>query len=180
MRQNAVRQRLKKNALSYLERYESSEEILRAFLKRKIESAFKKENEPVPPETTLWIEMIVSEMKRSGYVDDERFAVMKVRQWRSAGKSERYIRFKLSCAGIEQHMQDAVLGNGKDDCANEDLKAAKRLVEKRKIGCFRLPQDRKLYRKKDLAVLARAGFSYPIAVQALGERDGDEKDVFEF
>ena len=118
-------------------------------------------------------------MKRLCYIYDSRFAEITAEKYRKAGKSERFIRQKLAYAGIDPDLQDSVL-SACDSAENVDfdLDAAKRLVAKRKIGAFRPARDRGLYRKKDLAVLARAGFSFQTAVRALGDYDGDgEEDV---
>ena len=135
----------------------------------------------IPSESSQWVDTVIREVCRLGYVNDERFALSTVEKYRKSGKSERYIRLKLSQAGISEDIQKAVLKN-KDEGVSEqaDLTAALRLVEKRKIGKFRPPQDRKSFRKKDLAVLARAGFSFQIAIQALGTTAEEEDDEFQF
>ena len=102
-------------------------------------------------------------------------------KYRKAGRSERYIRLKLSQAGISGDVQDSVLkGDEASVPAEAELAAALRLVEKRKMGTFRPARDRKLFRKKDLAVLARAGFSFQTAVQALGTAEEGEDDEYQY
>lgn len=175
---SVTQKRLTNIALYYLGRYESSADNLRRVLRRRIAKAAAK-GADVPPESADWIESVVSEMKRLGYIDDSRFAEITAEKYRKAGKSERFIRQKLAYAGIDPDLQDSVL-SACDSVENVDfdLDAAKRLVAKRKIGAFRPARDRGLYRKKDLAVLARAGFSFQTAVRALGDYDGDgEEDV---
>ena len=175
-----TQKRLMNIALYYLGRYESSAENLRRLLQRRIIKAAAK-GSAVPSDAADWIETIVAEFCRLGYVNDERYARSLAEKYRKNGKAERYIRLKLSQAGIPDDIQDSVLkGDEADSFAETELAAALRLVEKRKIGSFRSPQDRKLFRKKDLAVLARAGFSFSIAVQALGFSAGEEDDEFEY
>ncbi|MGN1080107.1 MAG: regulatory protein RecX [Alphaproteobacteria bacterium] len=175
-----TQKRLMNIALYYLGRYESSAENVRRLLERRIAKAAAK-GAVVPAESDQWVNAVVSEVCRLGYVNDERFALSTVEKYRKAGKSERYIRLKLAQAGIGNDMQDAVLKNDESlSCAEADLAAALRLVEKRKLGSFRSPQDRQLFRKKDLAVLARAGFSFQTAVQALGFAAEEEDDEFQY
>ncbi len=172
-----TQKRLMNIALHYLGRYESSVANLRQVLLRRIAKAKSKGIE-ISPQSDQWIESVIKQVRDLGYVNDERFARSVVEKYRQSGKSERYIRLKLTQAGINRDIQDGVFQS--DDSVffeNSDLEAACRLVKKRKLGAFRSVEDRKNYYKKDLAVLARAGFSFEIAVQALnveGQRADDE------
>ena len=93
-------ERLKNIALFYLERYDASSEKLRFVLKRRVKKAALEQ--PVPPQTSSWIEQTVSEMKRLGYINDKRFAENLVRRYSEAGKSPSFIRSKLKLSGIDE------------------------------------------------------------------------------
>ena len=95
---------------------------------------------------------------------------------RKAGKSSSYIGQKLAQAGVSPEIQAEIFSQESDSAENTEEKAAFLLVKKRKLGRFRPEQDRALFRKKDLAVLARAGFSYQTAVKALGTADGEDDE----
>lgn len=175
-----TQKRLMNIALYYLGRYESSAENLRRLLNRRIARARAKGG-VIPSEAEQWVDVVVSETCRLGYVNDERFARSTVEKYRRSGKSERYVRLKLSQAGISADIQNTVLKDEEPTLSvDAELAAALRLVEKRKIGSFRPLQDRKLFRKKDLAVLARAGFSFHTAIQALGTNAEEEDDEFQY
>ena len=145
-------QRLKNIALYYLERYEASTQKLREVLKRRLAKA--RLEQPVPPEATTWIEEVIDEMVRLGYVNDKRFAENTVRRLSGAGKSRSFIRTKLKLAGIEEEEVMEALSD------TDELASARLLVQKKHLG-----HDF----KRDLARLARAGFSYEIAREALEE-----------
>ena len=169
-----TQKRLMNIALYYLERYESSAENLRRLLQRRLLRAEMK-GLVVPPEAQTWIDSIIKEVSRLGYVDDRRFASSLTEKYRKAGKSQSYIRQKLTLAGVDPDvLAEISAGNDGFDNAEAELDAARLLVKKRKLGRFRQTEDRTLFRKKDLAVLARAGFSYQTAVKALGESEEDE------
>ena len=144
--------RLKNSALYYLERYEASAGKLRSVLERKLIKAAKEQT--VPPEAHDWIETIIRQMQDLGYINDKRFAENTVRRLSEAGKSRSFIRGKLKLAGIDEEDINTVLAD------TEDLDAARLLVQKKHLG-----HDF----KRDLARLARAGFSYEIAREALEE-----------
>lgn len=142
--------RLKNIALYYLERYEASSQKLREVLHRRLIKA--RQEQPVPNEAPQWIEEVIAEMVRLGYVNDKRFAENTVRRLSGTGKSRSFIRTKLKMAGIEEEeIVDAL-------SETDELAAARLMVQKKHLG-----HDF----KRDLARLARAGFSYEIAREAL-------------
>ena len=145
-------QRLKNIALFYLERYDASSEKLRQTLKRRVAKARLEQD--VSPEAVSWIETVVEEMQRLGYVNDERFAENMVRRLSASGKSPNTIRIKLKMAGIKEGIIANVLSE------TDELSQARLMVQKKHMGAD-------FYR--DLARLARAGFSYDVARQALEE-----------
>lgn len=175
-----TQKRLMNIALYYLGRYESSAEKLRQILRRRVAKSGMK-GADVPPDAPLWIEAVVLEMCRQGYIDDERFAKRIAEKNRAAGKSRNFIRMKLSQAGVSQDIQEKIFAElAEDDSGDAELEAAMRLVKKKKIGSFRPAEKQAEMRKKDLAVLARAGFSFRTAVKALGENAEQEEyeDVY--
>ena len=90
--------RLKNIALYYLERYDASSYKLYTVLKRRVMKAALES--PVPKEANHWIEEVVQEMRRLGYINDKRYAENMVRRLSGAGKSRSFIRTKLKLAGI--------------------------------------------------------------------------------
>ena len=143
---------LKNVALYYLERYEASSYKLRTVLNRRITKA--RSDQPIPKEAPRWIEDVVLEMIRLGYVNDKRFTENKVRCLSDAGKSCSFIRIKLKQAGIDDEEIANALSN------TDELANARLMVQKKHLGHNF---------KSDLARLARAGFSYEIAREALEE-----------
>lgn len=161
--------RLTNIALYYLGRYDSSAEQLRRVLSRRVLKE-KIKGAEVPSEAEEWIEKIVSQMCRDGYVNDQRFAENQVRKYQAAGKSKQFLIGKLKMAGINAE----IIQNLPELETDSDFEAACRFVRKKKIGFFRPPEKQKECYKKDLAALARAGFSFDIAVKALGEQNDED------
>lgn len=170
-----TQKRLMNIALNYLGRYESSSEKLRQLLRRKILRT-EIRGGLIPVEAQEWIDSVIAEMQRLGYVDDKRFASSTAEKYRKAGKSQRYICQKLTQSGISPEIQKEVLAEKETTCADAELEAALLLVKKKKMGFLRREEERSLFRKKDLAVLARAGFSYQTAVKALGKTSQEDDE----
>ena len=161
-----TQKRLENVALYYLQRYESSAFKLQNVLLRRVMRA-KMQQQDIPSEVHEWIRQIVEKMQHLGYVDDTRYAQNQFRILSGSGKSAHYIYQKLKQDGIDPQIIENLYA---DQTPQEtDLESAKRLVKKKKMGLYRAEQERALMFKKDLAVLARAGFSYEIACHALQE-----------
>lgn len=81
-------------------------------------------------EAVGWIDEIVAQFEGYGYVDDARFAEMKIKDYLAAGKSVRYIKGKLQLKGIDENMVDSLL-EGQD---YDEYEAALRLAKKKESG----------------------------------------------
>lgn len=152
---------LERVALWYLERYGGSEAQLRRVLRKRVWRSVQ-ELETDPEEGAAAVETVIAKLSQQGYVDDRRYAESRVRVLRKRGKSARAIRSALRQKGVDAAIIDALLAEGTDDLA-----AAKEVVRRRRLGPHRTDEKRELMRQKDLAKLARAGFSYDVARRAL-------------
>ncbi|AWM88810.1 regulatory protein RecX [Microvirga sp. 17 mud 1-3] len=166
---------LQRAAMTYLERYASSAENLRRVLRRKVETRCRLRGED-PAEFYEAVDDVVAKCLRAGLLDDARYAQARVATLRRRGGSARAIRAKLSLKGVDRETITAALA-GRDDEEDpqaQEEQAARALARRRRLGPFR-PGERAPYRDKDLAALARAGFSFDIARRIVdGERDEEE------
>lgn len=147
---------LERAALYYLERFAASSAQLENVLRRKILRRCKARGEDPTP----YFENIIPLIERyvaSGLLDDTRYTQAKVASLRRKGTSARMIGAKLAAKGVAKELTLAEIE------ANEtsELEAAQTLVRRKKLG--RDPERK----AKDLATLARAGFSYAVAMQVL-------------
>ena len=131
-----TQQRLKNIALYYLKRYETSVANLRQVLQKRVNDYAYQNKEFDKAQAFVWIEDIIADFCRFNYVNDERFAELKIKDYQAMGKSVRYIKNKLKEKGV--------------------------FAKKKRIGRFRAVDKQAEYKQKDMAALARAGFSYDI------------------
>ena len=157
-------QRLRNIALYYLKRFETTEYNLRAVLKRRIDDYAYWDRDFNKNEAYQWLDELMSDFIRLGYVNDERYAEIKIRSYLAAGKSLRYISSKLKEKGIDEDLADKLLEQQDYDA----FAMALRLAKKKKIGPYceddRLRRER---RNKDMGVLIRAGFDYDVVIRVL-------------
>ena len=156
-------QRLKNIGLYYLQRFESSVENLRQVLHRSVDVYAKENPQWNKNEALQWIEDVLAEFEKLHYLDDNRYAEIKIRQYLDAGKPARYIQQKLQQKGISPNITGTILAEAEFD----PLAMALKLARRKKIGPFRAPELRREYRQKDLGTLIRAGFDYDIACQVM-------------
>jgi regulatory protein len=159
---------LQRAALAYLERYASSTENLRRVLRRKVDKRCRLRGED-PADFQEMIDEVVDKSLRVGLIDDARYAEARVATLRRRGGSARAIRAKLSAKGVDR---DAIAAALETEETDEET-AAHALARRRKLGPYR-PGEREPYRDKDMASLARAGFSFDVVRRVIeGEKPGD-------
>lgn len=159
-----TKQRLKNIALYYLKRFESSVENLRQVLKRRTNDYAYQNPEFNKNEAYTWIEEILSDFQKLKYLDDNRYADIKIRSYLNAGKPARYIKIKLQQKGISEYLIDDILS----EQSFNPFEMALKLAKKKKIGPYRKDEElRKANRQKDLATIVRAGFDYDVACEVI-------------
>ena len=161
-------QRLYNITLYYLTRYEASVAKVRAMLRRRLQKA-RLNGAEVPAEAPEWIEQVIRKVQSLGYVDDSRFAENQVRLLAGQGKSARFIVGKLQQAGIAPEVVQDLLNQQEGD----EESRARCWARKKRIGPYR-GANRADYRQKDMAALARAGFSYETVCAVLGADSDDQ------
>ncbi|MDD4617475.1 MAG: regulatory protein RecX [Alphaproteobacteria bacterium] len=174
---------LGKAALQYLERYACSEAGLRNVLENRIRRATIKNRDFASDQTAhealkAAIDQIVLKYKKLGVLNDKAFAEAKVNSLRREGRSRRAIQQKLAAKGISASFIKIAINRHAEDQSSEEaeLAAACVLAKRRKLGPFRKTSADKDRRRKDLAVLARAGFPLDIACRALKTTLSEEEE----
>lgn len=153
---------LERVALWYLERYGGTAERVRRALDKRVRRSVE-EHGTDPEEGRALIEEVITKLRGLGYLDDARFVQSRVRTLRGRGKSARAIRWTLTRQGADGDLVDAAL----EAEGTDELSAAEAFARKRRIGPHRPAERRAEMREKDLAKLARAGFSYDVALRVL-------------
>ena len=167
-------QRLMNKAVHYLGRYSASRQRLREVLQR---FAMRKLEAHEEAEVARAIDAVLDDCIRLGYVDDAAFALSRARSKRRSGGSALAIRRSLAEHAIGRDLADEALAAADESTSDGELAAALRLAARRRIGpYFTRESDNDTYRKQ-LASLARAGFSFATAkaVMALGSADEAEE-----
>jgi len=170
--------RLNNIAEFYIQRFATTAANLKRVLTRRCETA-RRAHGGEAAEMAGWVDAVVARMVRGGAVDDARYASGRAAALRRLGKGPGKIRALLSAKGVDRAMIEAVIAetavtdSGKDAAFEAALAYAKR----RRLGPFgKATGDADAQRKqktKDMAALARAGFSYDVAKRIINNAPDD-------
>lgn len=163
---------LERAALHYLERFASSAENLRRVLSRKVERAARHHEDIDREAAAGWIDDLIARYRQSGLLDDKVYAEARTTSLHRRGASARKIRLSLAQKGVAAATVEAALEElGERVEGDAELQAAIALTRRRRLGVYRPAAARADYRDRDLAALARAGFSYDIARRVIEAED---------
>ncbi len=148
---------LQRAAMHYLERYSAPAAQLRRVLARKIALSCRHHGED-PATHAAALDDVVSRCIGSGLVDDQRFAEARAATLRRRGRSARAVAATLTVKGVGRELAARASSVGDE----EELTAARKAARRKRLGPWSRG-DRAASRQKDLAAMARAGFSITIA-----------------
>ena len=151
---------LKKHAVSYLSKYNTSKKNLDRILHNKV----KKMNLEKKDKFILYssIASIIADLEMNKLIDDKNFAQSKIHSLSLQGKSRFFVKSYLLQKGIERKLIEKTLENFKLENPNWETKSAKIFARKKRLG---VKHSNNL--EKDLAKMARAGFNYKIIKEIL-------------
>ncbi|MEK9662937.1 MAG: RecX family transcriptional regulator, partial [Alphaproteobacteria bacterium] len=162
-------------ALHYLERYASSTDNLRRVLQRRTDRSARLHGTD-RDEAAGWIDAIVGRLTAAGLLDDRAYAETRAASLQRHGASRRKIAGMLQQKGVDADTVAAALEALERDLPSPDLDAAIRFARRRRLGPWRPDEKREERRERDLAALARAGFSYSLAHRIV---DADSVEALE-
>ncbi len=156
-------------ALAYVNRFDCTATKLKRHLAERVKKQGGDEN------AEAWIAELVERYLGSGVLNDVRFAKNLASQLTTRGKSSRMISQKLALRGVPAEVAQELMTARKQDEPNAELYAARAFAKKRRLGWHRDSDKRAEYRQKDLAALARQGFSFDVAKKALAAEAGSDE-----
>jgi regulatory protein len=165
---------IENKALSYLDRFDASASRLRRVLEQFVRRRAKELGADASSFTSL-IDEILNRYQASGVVDDRRYAASMARTLAERGASRQAILTKLLGRGVRAEVAQAVVVELGQEVGTE-LDAARTLVRKRRLGHCRPEAERRANFRRDLGVLARAGFPFDVAKAALNLEGVSEED----
>ncbi len=172
---------LARAAYWYLERFATSAENLRRVLMRRVEkSAIAHATDR--DAAAAFVDAIIRRLLDDGLLDDGAYAEARARVLRAAGKPAQTIKWVLAGKGVGTEIIDraiaAIDAENAGDGEDADFQAAVLFAKRRRLGPYRDPAGagKEARHKKDMAALARAGFSYGVAERIVKTRSRQEPE----
>ncbi len=171
-------QSLRNAALRYLDRFATSRENLRQVLMRRVHKSNYHHDTSVQ-EGIDWIEDILNKLEKANFINDKTYAEGRAGALHRKGTSLRVIKMKLMEKGVSEDDIAFALESLREETQSPNLErdAAIALAKRRRLGPWRLPEKREALKEKDLAAMARVGFSYDLArdvIEASSPEDLDD------
>lgn len=165
---------LREYALRHLDRYATSEAGLLRVLDRRIQRWERLAGELVEGDEGMTIESakraalhdareVVKALATVGIIDDAAFGRSRAATLASAGRSRRAVDAHLRARGVDPTQ----IAMDEPERQASELPAALIYVRRRRLGAFNPNAGDANVRRRELAALARAGFTAAIAGQAL-------------
>ncbi len=160
---------LESAALSYLQRYATSAENLRAVLMRRVQRSASAHDDD-PSTGAVLVDALIERYLQSGLLDDAAYALGWASSLHRRGTSRRGIAARLLAKGVSSDDIENALEQLGAIYEDLDLDAACNYARRRRLGPWRI-RDRLERRERDLAALARQGYGYALARQVIDAED---------
>ena len=166
---------LKDLAYSYLEKYSPSKQQLKVYLLKKYLTKIKGTSSK--KEISSIIDEIILSLEKNRILNDQLFSDSKARMFLKRGYSINKINQSLRSKGIESKYIKETIDKIKENEIEPDFVSALKLCKRRRIGAIRPEANRELFYKKDMGILARAGFSFEMSKRVLSLDSGEFKKL---
>ena len=158
-------------AFAYVEKYAPSKQQLKTYLLKKYlkisVSNIKKQD------VADLIDIVLSDLEKNKFINDKFYSESKAKSMIQRGNSINKIRSYLIGKGInDQFIKDTVekINNENSD---QDFFSAIKLCKKKRIGPARIEDNRSLFYKKDISLLARNGFDFETSKKVMDIKKED-------
>ena len=145
-------------AFAYVEKYAPSKQQLRTYLLKKYLKAsvpnVKKQD------ITDLIDIVLVDLEKSKFISDKFYSESKSRSLIQRGSSINKIRNYLMVKGIDDTYIKETIDKIKEDNSDQDFFSGIKICKKKRIGPARAEDNRPLFYKKDISLLARNGFDF--------------------
>ncbi len=152
-------------AYSYLEKYSPSKQQLKVYLLKKYLTKIK--GTKSKKEVTSIIDEIILNLEKNRILNDEMYSDSKARMFLRRGYSLNKINQSLRNKGVESKFIEQSLNKIKEDEIEPDFVSALKLCKRRRIGPLRPDENREIFYRKDMGILARGGFSFDLSKRVL-------------
>ena len=158
-------------SLAYVEKYAPSKQQLRTYLLKK----YLKTTVPniKKRDITDLIDIILSDLEKNKFINDKFYSDSKAKSMIQRGSSINKIRTYLIGKGINNEFIKDTVNKIQDENSDQDFFSAIKICKKKRIGPARTEDNRPLFYKKDISLLARNGFDFETSKKVMDIEKND-------
>ena len=145
-------------SFAYIEKYAPSKQQLKTYLLKKYLKA--KLPDVKKQDITDLIDIVLVDLEKSKFISDKFYSESKSRSLIQRGSSINKIRSYLFSKGIHDNYIKDTIDKIKEDNSDQDFFSGIKICKKKRIGPARAEDNRPLFYKKDISLLARNGFDF--------------------
>ncbi len=145
-------------AFAYVEKYAPSKQqlktyLLKKYLKSSLPNVKKKDVSDL-------IDIVLADLEKNRFINDKFYSDSKAKSMIQRGSSINKIRNYLIGKGINSEFIKDTVNKIQDENSDQDFFSAIKICKKKRIGPARTEDNRPLFYKKDISLLARNGFDF--------------------
>ena len=158
-------------AFAYVEKYAPSKQQLKTYLLKK----YLKISVPNirKQDVTNLIDIVLSDLEKNKFINDKFYSDSKAKSMIQRGSSLNKIRYYLIGKGINNQYINETFEKIQDENSDQDFFSAIKLCKKKRIGPARTEENRSLFYKKDISILARNGFDFETSKKVMEIKKDD-------
>ena len=158
-------------AYAYVEKYAPSKQqlktyLLKKYLKTSVSNVKKQDVNDL-------IDIVLSDLEKNKFINDKFYSDSKAKSMIQRGNSINKIRNYLLGKGINSQFIRDTVEKIKDKNSDQDFFSAIKLCKKKRIGPARIEDNRSLFYKKDISLLARNGFDFETSKKVMDIEKND-------
>ena len=158
-------------ALAYAEKYAPSKQQLKTYLLKK----YLKVSVPNVKKQDVknLIDIVLSDLEKNKFINDQFYSDSKAKSMIQRGSSINKIRNYLIGKGINSEFIKDTVNKIQDKNSDQDFFSAIKICKKKRIGPARIEDNRTLFYRKDISLLARNGFDFETSKKVMNIKKDD-------
>ncbi len=160
-------------ALKYIEKFAPSKQQIKTYLLKKYLRS--KVNNVKKSNISDLIDITLEDLEKSKFINDKFYSESKAKSLIQRGSSINKIRNYLMSKRVGEKYIKNTIEKIYENNEDQDFFSAIKVCKKKRIGPSREEDNRILFYKKDMGVLARSGFDFEVSRRVM---DLDKKDYY--
>ena len=162
-------------AFVYVEKYAPSKQQLKTYLLKK----YLKTSVPnvKKQDVNNLIDIVLSDLEKNRFINDKFYSQSKAKSMIKRGSSINKIRNYLIGKGISEEFIKETVNKIKDENSDQDFFSAIKICKKKRIGPARVEDNRSLFYRKDISLLARNGFNFETSKKVMDLSKNDYNKI---